>query len=282
MAGGFLSDAYSLLGPLNTGQLGILDLDLRLKVCLGRIEINGTVEVIVEAVLDGLVAALIVRTGIGHINGGCDFREQSNVVLTAQEIGAVGGVRGQRLHGRLAVGIILRILGDLEGNVGIAGQLLHDIADGLDIIGAGCGADPAAAPVVGLRTLADSVITVDAVAYFFLAALCGRCCQRVAQQGEVDAPSGVEEAENITARTLIGGPLVAPQGRLVVIALVGVILGLLDPSHNVGVYLDGRAVDPRLRNIVGEHTEGVIVAGEHLVALGGGFLGHGIELVPIA
>ena len=77
MAGVFLSDAYSLLGPLNTGQLGILDLDLRLKVCLGRIEINGTVEVIVEAVLVGLVAALIIRTGIGHINVGCDFREQS-------------------------------------------------------------------------------------------------------------------------------------------------------------------------------------------------------------
>ena len=204
------------------------------------------------------------------------------MVLAAEECGAEVRVSCDGIHSALAVGVVLRILGDLGHNVGIAGQRVHNILDRGDVVGTGCCADPGAAPVIRLRTLTDCVITEDTVADFLLASLRLRRGQRVAQQGEVDAPSGVEEAENLAGRALIGGPLVAPQAGLVVVAVIGVGLGLIDPVHNVGVDLDGRAVHPTGGHIVGEGAVGIIVAGEHLVALGSGLLSHIVELIPIA
>jgi len=48
------------------------------------------------------------------------------------------------------------------------------------------------------------------------------------------------------------------------------------------VDLDGGAVHPTGGHVVGEGAVGIIVAGEHLVALGSGLLGHIVELIPIA
>ena len=125
------------------------------------------------------------------------------MVLAAQEVGGIVAVC-DLFHGLLVVGVILRIQGDLLHNGFVAGQLLHHVTDDIGVIGTGCCADPSAAPVIGLRTFADCVIAVDAVAHFFLAALGHRGLQRVAQQGEIDAPGGIEEAKHLAARALIG------------------------------------------------------------------------------
>ena len=203
------------------------------------------------------------------------------MVLAAEERGLIIAAR-DFVHGFDVVGVILRVEGDLLVDGLVAGQLQHDVLDGLGVIRAGRGAHPGAAPVIGLRAFANRVIAEDAVADFFLAALSDRNGQRVAQQGEVDAPSGVEEAEDLAFRTLIGRPSVIPELGLVVVALVGEFLGLLDPLHQVRVNLDGRAVHPRSGNVVGEGAVAVVVAGEHLVALFGGLRGDLVELIPIA
>ena len=202
------------------------------------------------------------------------------MVLAAQESGAVIAVC-DLVHSLLVVGVVLRIHGDLLHDGFIAGQLLHNILNGLDVVAAGCAADPGAAPVVGLRAFAHSVIAVDTVANFFLAALSDRSLQRVAQQGEVDAPGGVEEAEHLTGGTLIGCPLAVPQAGLVVIALIGVLLGLIDPLHNVLINGNGSAGDPRSCHVVGEGAVCIIKAGQHLVALGGCLCSYIIELIPV-
>ena len=203
------------------------------------------------------------------------------MVLAAEERGLIIAAR-DFVHGFDVVGVILGIQGDLLVDRLVAGQLGHDVLDGLGVIRAGRGADPGAAPVIRLRAFANRVIAVDAVADFFLAAFSDRRGEGVAQQGEVDAPSGVEEAEDLAFRTLIGRPGVIPEPGLVVVALVGEFLGLLDPLHQVRVNLDGRAVHPRSGNVVGEGAVAVVVAGEHLVALFGGLRGDLVELIPIA
>ena len=55
-------------------------------------------------------------------------------------------------------------------------------------------------------------------------------------------PSGVEEAEDLAGRALISRPSRVPQGGLVVVALVGVQLGLVNPLHQVRVNDHGFAV----------------------------------------
>ena len=77
----------NLCGPFHAGQLRILDLDLILKVLLCGVDVDGAVEVILEAALEGLVAALVIGAGIRYIDGRCNLCEQSNVVLAAQEVG---------------------------------------------------------------------------------------------------------------------------------------------------------------------------------------------------
>ena len=200
------------------------------------------------------------------------------MVLPAQERGLIVA-RGQLVHGGDAVGVILRRLGDGQGDFLVAGELEHHVADGGDVIGAGGGADPGAAPVIGLRALADRIVSEAAVAHFLRAVGVG---QGVAQQGEVDAPGGVEEAEHLSFGPLIGSPHAVPQAGLVVVSLIGIGLGLLDPLHDVGVDNDGGAVHPGGGNVVGEGAEAVVKAGEHLVSLFAGLGRHGVELIPIA
>ena len=204
------------------------------------------------------------------------------MVLAAQEVGTEVRVSSDGVHGALGVGVVLGILGDLGHDVGIAGQRVHNVLDGGDVVSAGSSADPSAAPVIRLRALADCIVAEDTVANFLFAAFGLRSSEGVAQQGEVDAPGAVEEAEHLTGRALVSSPLVAPQAGLVVVTVVGVGLGLVDPAHDVGVNLDGGAVHPTGGHVVGEGAVRIIVTREHLVALGSGLLSHGVELIPIA
>ena len=202
------------------------------------------------------------------------------MILAAEEVGLVIAA-GDLVHGLLVVGVILRIHGDLLHDGFIAGQLQHNVLDGLKVVAAGCAADPGAAPVIRLRTLTDCVIAEDTVADFLLASLRLRRGQRVAQQGEVDAPSGVEEAEHLTGGALIGSPLAVPQAGLVVVALVGVLLGLVHPLHQVLVHGNGGAGDPGRRDVVGEGAVCIVKAGQHLVALGSSLGSYIVELIPV-
>ena len=128
MCGVALRSHRYLCGPFDACQLRILDLDLILKVLLRGLKVNRAVKVILEAALEGLVAALIVRTGVGHIDLGCSLCKQSDVVLAAEEVGLVIAV-GDLVHGLFVVGVVLRILGNLGHDVGITGQRVHDILD---------------------------------------------------------------------------------------------------------------------------------------------------------
>ena len=111
--------------------------------------------------------------------------KEGNVVLAAEECGAEVRVSCDGIHSALAVGVVLRILGDLGHDVSIAGQRVHDILDRGDVVSAGCCADPGAAPVIRLRALADCIIAEDTVADFLLASLRLRRGQRVALFAEV-------------------------------------------------------------------------------------------------
>ena len=202
------------------------------------------------------------------------------MVLATEEVGLEIAV-GNLVHSLLVVGVVLRIHGDLLHDGFIAGQFQHDVLDGLKVVAAGCAADPGSAPVVGLRAFAHSVVAVDAVSNLFLATLGGRRCQRVAQQGEVDAPSGVEEAEHLTGGALIGSPLAVPQAGLVVVALVCILLGLVHPLHQVGIDGNGSAADPRCGHVIGEGAISIVKAGQHLVALGSSLGRYIVELIPV-
>ena len=202
------------------------------------------------------------------------------MVLAAQKIGfEVAG--GKLLHGRGVVGVILRILGDLLHDGLVAGEAAHDVRNGGGVVGTGCRADPSAAPVIGLRTFADCVIAVDAVARFGFAALGLGRFQGITQQREIDAPGGIEEPEHLAVGALVRGPHVAPQAGFIVVAVVGVGLGLFHPLHQVFVHGNGSAADPRCGHVIGEGAISIVKAGQHLVALRGGLFGHSVEFVPI-
>ena len=202
------------------------------------------------------------------------------MVLAAQKIGfEVAG--GKLLHGRGVVGVILRILGDLLHDGLVAGEAAHDVRNGGGVVGAGRGADPCAAPVIRLRAFADGVIAVDAVARFGFAALGLGRFQGIAQQREIDAPGGIEEPEHLAVGALVRGPHVAPQAGFIVVAVVGVGLGLFHPLHQVFVHSYGGARHPWGGDVVGESAVAVVIAGQHLVALRGGLFGHSVEFVPI-
>ena len=61
------------------------------------------------------------------------------MVLAAQEVGLVIAV-GDLFHSFLVVGVILGIQSDLLHDGFVAGQLLHDIADQINVVAAGCAA----------------------------------------------------------------------------------------------------------------------------------------------
>ena len=69
-----------------------------------------------------------------------------------------------------------------------------------------------------------------------------------------------------------------------VVALVGVQLGLVNPLHQVRVNDHGFAVvsNPRSGHVVGEGAVRIVIAGEHVVALRSRLLSDSVELVPVS
>src|SRR5690242_11540428 len=92
------------------------------------------------------------------------------------------------------VRVVLSVERDLLHRGFVAGQRVHNVFYKVRVIGSLSAADPRAAPVIALGSLADCPVAEDSVADFRFAARINSGRKRVSEQREVDAPCGVEES----------------------------------------------------------------------------------------
>lgn len=70
-----------LSGPYNLCDFRVKFLNCRFKVALCSIQINVSVKVIAESILNLLIASLVISGNIAHINGRSHLGEQCNMIL---------------------------------------------------------------------------------------------------------------------------------------------------------------------------------------------------------
>ena len=106
-------------------------------------------------------------------------------------------------------------------------------------------------------------MTVTAVGLVSSAAVVKSLVYSVGEQGERNAPGGEEVAEYLTVYLLTGSPSLVPEGSTVVEALVGVILGLVNPSLDLRINGDLAVCYPGSGNVVGEASVCIVITGYH-------------------
>jgi hypothetical protein len=145
------------------------------------------------------------------------------VVLSTQEFGAIALIGSDGIHRRDIVGVVLSLAGDLVRDFRL--QVIFCMMSlTRSIVGAFRRAEPAAAPIPGSGALADRVVAIEGFAHIANVAELIRIS--VASEGEVNAPSAVEVAEDFVAfRPLVLLPLGIPERSLIVVPVgIGVVL----------------------------------------------------------
>lgn len=172
------------------------------------------------------------------------------MILTAEERVAVTAV-DKLLNCSLVVCVVLLTLCDRLHAILVAGHNLHDISNDICVIGVNCAADPCTAPIVSLRSCAGSPLTVTAVSFNSVGVvsldLFVNC---IWEKSERNSPCGEEVTEYSAVDLLTGCPSVIPERSLVVVALICILLGLVNPSLDLRIDSDLIVSYPRCRNVI--------------------------------